>query len=399
MRRFRSILAVCLTLLCLIQFASCIKRMPGDDTTTTTYTGELPTGPNGEDLPPSPPPALQLPTWTDAEATADLFLTTATAIVDCSEREYSYAEMVEDLQTLKNVYPEHFDYRVFGQSAAGRDLYVATLGNPDAEKQFLVSAGIHGREYLTPLLVMKQIEFYLAYYDAGDYNGFAYDALFDEFCFYIVPMTNPDGIMLAQAGIYSISDAEMRQRIIETYYKDYAEKYTQQTNINEYLKIWKSNANAVDLNRNFDALWEYVNTGMYRPSHKLYKGDSVASEPETQAMVALTESLPNIQAVLCIHSQGEVLYWDCGQTGVLREETQGFAEAIGMSNGYRVIYEQNNDASYSDWCTIKKGLISVTVETGLMSEAGPLSITQFPTIWMDNFDLLALSAAHFTAGK
>lgn len=399
MRRYRIFLAVFLTLICILQTTSCIKQMPVDDSTTTTHAGELPTGPSGEDVPLTPPPALQLPIWTDAESTADLFLHTQTAIVDCSAREYSYAEMVEDLKTLKNVYPEHFDYRVFGQSAAGRELYVATLGNPDAEKQFLVSAGIHGREYLTPLLVMKQIEFYLAYYDAGDYNGFAYDALFEEFCFYVVPMTNPDGIMLAQEGIYSISDAEMRQKIIDTYYKDYAEGYTKQTVINEYLKIWKSNANAVDLNRNFDALWQYVDTGMYRPSHKLYKGDAAASEPETQAMVALTEALPHIQAVLCIHSQGEVLYWDCGQTGTLREETQSFTEAIGMSNGYRVVYEQNNDASYSDFCAIKKGLIAVTVETGLMNEAGPLPISQFPTIWMDNFDLFALSAAHFAVGK
>jgi g-D-glutamyl-meso-diaminopimelate peptidase len=186
----------------------------------------------------------------------------------------------------------------------------------------------------------------------------------------------------------------MRQKIIDTYYRDYQEKYTQQTAINEYLKIWKANANAVDLNRNFDALWSSVNTGMPRPSHKNYKGTAAESEPETRAMVELTESIPNIQAVLCIHSQGEVLYWDCGQTGALREDTRDFAEAIGFENGYRVIYEQHNDASYSDWCALNRGLIAVTVETGV--DACPLPISQFPQIWNDNFDLFAFSAAHFS---
>ena len=388
---------VCLTtLILLLQSVSCALIIPNDGETSTTKPETTTTVSPDPDLEDPLPPAISLPIWSEAESTAALFLSNPTAIVDCSEREYSYAEMVEDLKMLKAVYPAHFDYRVFGQSAAGRDLYVATLGNPQAEKQFLVSAGIHGREYLTPLLVMKQLEFYLAYYGVGDYNGFRYADLFEEFCFYIVPMTNPDSIMLSQEGIYSVSDAAMRQKIIDTFYRDYQDKYTQQTAINEYLKIWKANVNAVDLNRNFDARWSSVNTGMSRPSHKNYKGTQAASEPETQAMVSLTESLSNIQAVLCIHSQGEVLYWDCGQTGTLREATRDFVEAIGLENGYRVIYEQHNDASYSDWCALNKGLIAVTVETGV--DACPLPISQFEKIWSDNFNLFAFSAAHFKAG-
>ena len=225
-----------LLILLMLQSTSCIQKIPNDRGTTTADATTTTSPATSEDVP-VPPPAITLPDWLDAESTATLFLNHQTAIVDCSAREYSYAEMVEDLQTLKAVYPEHFDYRTFGKSAAGRDLYVATLGNPNAEKQFLVSAGIHGREYLTPLLVMKQLEFYLAYYSVGDYNGFSYASLFESFCFYVVPMTNPDGIMLAQEGIYSISDGAMRQKIIDTYYRDYQDKYTQQTAINEYLKI------------------------------------------------------------------------------------------------------------------------------------------------------------------
>ena len=381
-------LLLLLLLLLLTQSTACISAPLGNGSqVTTSITDPLP------DLPNPLPPHL-FPAWNTADETARQFLSSPDGIVDVSVREYSYADLREDLDLLAKLYPTRFSYRVFGQSVAERDLYVATLGNPNATKQILVSAGIHGREYLTPLLVMKQIEYYLAYYDVGDYNGFRYSALFDEYCFVIVPMTNPDGIMLAQEGIASISSSSLRNKINTIYNQDRAAGYTKQTDINEYLKIWKANANGVDLNRNFAARWDEIDTGMSRPSHKHYKGTSPASEPETRAMVTLTESLSNIKAVLCIHSQGEVLYWDCGQTGELRTETEHFTEMLSIRDGYKVIYKQNNDASYSDWCALEKGLIAVTVETGKSDEPGPLGIEQFPKIWTDNYDLFALATVN-----
>lgn len=384
----RSVLLLLLSLLLLLQSACSFLLPESAGTQTTTVTTQT------EPTDPTPPPTHLFPLWGMADAAAQAFLVNPHGIVDVSKREYSYGEMKEDLRLLAEIYPSRFSYRVFGQSVAGRDLYVATLGNPNAEKQILVSAGIHGREYLTPLLVMKQIEYYLAYYDTGDYNGFRYSALFDEYCLVIVPMTNPDGIMLAQEGLFSVSSVELRDRIRQIYAQDFAAGYTKQQDVNEYLKIWKANANGVDLNRNFAARWDLTDTGMYRPSHKNYKGESAASEPETRAMVALTESLSRIEAVLCIHSQGEVLYWDCGQTGALRDETQIFTETLSIRDGYKVIYKQNNDSSYSDWCALEKGLIAVTVETGKSDEPGPLGIEQFPKIWTDNYDLFALTAVH-----
>ena len=221
--------------LLLLLLASGCSVSPGEvpePESTTQQTTRLP------DASDSPVDSLlsAFPAWTASDETAGCFLSVEGAIVDCSEQEYSYAEMVEDLRLLKQRHPARFDYRSFGSSAAGRDLYVATLGNPNADKQFVVSAGIHGREYLTPLLVMKQVEFYLEYYDIGDYNGFRYAELFDTYCFYIVPMTNPDGIMLSQEGLSAVSDATLRQRIMEAFYRDRQEGYTQQTAIDEYLK-------------------------------------------------------------------------------------------------------------------------------------------------------------------
>lgn len=330
--------------------------------------------------------------FTDPADAAALFLSSPKGIVDCSAREYSYAEMEADLAALASAYPTRFSYRSFGRSVAGRELYVGVLGNPNAQKQVLVSAGIHGREYLTPLLAMKQLEFYLTYYDVGSYNGIPYVDLFERVCFYVVPMSNPDGIMLSQEGISSISDPALRAVVEGVYHSDFNAGLTRQTNINSYLQYWKANASGVDLNRNFDALWEeYYNYNL--PSFAQYKGPTAASEPETRALVALTESLSNPVAVLCIHSQGEVLYWNCGQSEALLQSTLQFTRALAARNGYEIIEEKNNDASFSDWCALEKGLIAVTLETGL--GICPLDLDKFPPIWQDNYDLLPLTAAYF----
>ena len=384
----KRIVAILLLLALTLCEASCIRlqsvERPNLDIETPSLESESESGP-------TPNPSLP---WQSAEAAAQAFFKgTAGDVVDISKREYSYEEMVDDLEELSSLYPTHFSYRSFGRSVAGRELYVAVLGNPDAKQQLLVSAGIHGREYLTPLLVMKQMEFYLSYYDSGDLRGKPYEELFENCCLYVVPMTNPDGIMLSQIGLSSLADPDQRAIVQAVYEDDFRKEYTSQTDIDEYLKYWKANANGVDLNRNFDALWEDYRMGEPEPCHKNYKGPSPMSEPETRALADLTDSLSNICAVLCIHSQGEVLYWDCGQDEPLLSETYEFTEEIADRNGYKLITEQNNDASYSDWCALERDLIAVTVETGL--GLCPLDLDKFETIWFDNYDLLALSAAYF----
>lgn len=390
MKRF---LAAALALLLALFSSSCIRLKPGygaeePPTSPPTQSTQPPT----EDTT-SPTPDSVFPAWKDVSENAEHFLTdTQNAVVDCTKKEYSYLEMAEDLEQLCKKYPKHLSYSSIGRSVAGREIYVAVLGNPDAPRQILVSAGIHAREYLTPLLAMKQIEYMLAYLDTGDCNGFSYASILQKYCFYIVPMSNPDGIMLSQEGLASLTDTELSNGLISIYHKDFAAGLTTEPNVNEYLKYWKANAVGTDLNRNFDALWEQYDA-ISRPSMLRYKGPTPNSEPETRALIALTERLTNIQAVVCLHSQGEVVYWNCGQSAALSADTRAFASMITGRTGYRLIAEQNNDASYSDWCALKKDLIAVTVETG--NGTCPLEIDQFDKIWKNNFDLLLLCAIYF----
>lgn len=389
----KRVLAVFLLILLMLQTASCSQPAPevqsGPPTETETEPKTLET---------EPPVAEEakktlFPTWSSVAHNASVYLRESeNPIVDVSDAAYSYAEMEEDLQLLCQAYPQSLSHRPIGLSLAGRRIYLAVLGNPEAPRQILVSAGIHGREYMTPLLVMKQIEYMLVYLNDGMCEEVSYASILENYCFYIVPMSNPDGIMLSQEGMDSLSDPTLYRAIYSIYSADFAAGMTDHTNVNEYLKYWKANAAGTDLNRNFDARWEEYDR-IFRPSSQNYKGPAVASEPETRALAALTESLDRIQAVLCIHSQGEVIYWNCGQDAALSADTRAFASAIAGRNGYYLVDKQNNDASFSDWCALQKGLIAVTVETGV--EGCPLPIEQFETIWNDNHDLLIRSALYF----
>lgn len=332
------------------------------------------------------------PAWESAQSAAEAFLT-AEGIVDISKREYSYDEMVGDLGELAERYPEAFSFREVGSTVAGRKMYVGVLGDPNAEKQVLVSAAIHGREYLTALLTMKMLEFCLTYYENGEYEGIFYRDLFEDTCFYVLPMTNPDGVMLSQKGTASIPNNKILGTVQSVFYSDFSAKITTQTDIDRYLRYWKANANGVDLNRNFDVLWEEYAKGTSNPSCAKFKGTYANSEPETKALIELTNSLDGLVAVLCIHAQGEVIYWNCGQEGEIASDTLKYAEEVARLNGYQIMQERNNDASYSDWCALKKDLISITVETG--TGTCPLELNQLEKMWKDNFALFPLTAAYF----
>ena len=84
---------------------------------------------------------------------------------------YSYDQMTKDINSLKSRYGSHMQVNSIGTSLDGRTLYEMIIGNPNASKHVLIHAGIHAREYMTPLLVMKQAEHLLAFYDSGAYQG------------------------------------------------------------------------------------------------------------------------------------------------------------------------------------------------------------------------------------
>ena len=311
------------------------------------------------------------------------------SIVDVSKAEYTYGEMVEDLAELANTYPDKMSYKKIGGSLDGRDIYAVTLGDPNAKNEIVVTAGVHGREYLTPLLVMAQLEHYLQNYASGSYGGVKYSEIFDDYSIRIIPMCNPDGIVISQRGLEGLNSLELRSAVISIYEKDKKDKLFEGS-MSEYLSKWKANARGVDINRNFDTEDWGHGSNMSRPCFMNYHGESPESEPETKAITDYVKGLKNPVLSLSVHSQGEVIYFNCGQENYT--ESYLLAEAVSEFCKYELKLEERRDSAFDDWCNKALGIPAVTIETG--SLPCPLPISEFEKIWNSNRELWAFAVLY-----
>ena len=117
---------------------------------------------------------------------------------------YTHEQMVTDIQSLQNRYGDKIQVNVIGWSHDGRAIYEIIIGSMEAPKHVLLQGAIHGREYMTPLLMMSQVELALASYDMGRYNNMALSDMFQQTALHFVPMTNPDGVAISQYGMAAI---------------------------------------------------------------------------------------------------------------------------------------------------------------------------------------------------
>lgn len=310
-------------------------------------------------------------------------------VVDTTKAKYTYAEMVDDLAILEKRYAGKMSYKTVGSSLDGRNIYAVTLGNPDAENQIIISAGIHAREYMTPMLVMAQLEHYLYYYDTESAGVVPFSEIFEEYSFCILPMCNPDGITLAQMGLDGIRSEELRETILSIYELDRV-KFELDGTLDEYLSEWKANARGVDLNRNFDTDDFGTYPTMSRPCYLNHPGTSPLSEPETKAMTEYVRSLSNPVLSIAVHSQGEVIYFNCGQKNY--DESKDLSEKLAQWTGYKLETDVRHDSAFDDWCNKVMNIPSATVETG--NSPCPLPIEEFDKIWQDNRDLWLLAALY-----
>ena len=299
-------------------------------------------------------------------------------IVDTSKEPYTYQEMCEDLELLAYAYPDIVSLTWPGTSADGRAIPAVLFGNPAAEQTVFIQAAIHGREHLTTLLVMEQLETYAKAYESGSYDGVTYRDIFSEVALLVVPMSNPDGVSVSQLGTGAIRSEELRTQVEGFYERDGAGVTREY-----FYRRYKANANGVDLNRNFAYGWEEYG-GPDRPAADRYKGVAPGSEPETTLLMELTKSR-NTAAALSYHATGSVLYWDFGQSGALRERCLSFVETVHELTGYRIVYassDKQDEAGYCEWAVGIEEIPEVTIEIGTV--AAPLPISEFAGVWEKN---------------
>lgn len=244
---------------------------------------------------------------------------------------FTYRTMEKHLQNLQRQYStDYFDLSSLGTTYGQRNLYVCRLGNPDAKKQFVITASIHGREYINTTLLVHMIEHYLS-----EYENY-YQEKWPDLCVFFLPMLNPDGVCISM-----FTDA----------------------------KSWKENGHGVDLNRNFPCGFGKASDRRVRNPGK-FAGD----QQETRLLMDFVNHLTHAIGIIHYHSRGRLIYYDYDVTQPLRTKIETLAYAAHRATGYRLATQTKDtkpSGGFGDWCVYEKKIPSITIETGYLKTPVP----------------------------
>lgn len=301
---------------------------------------------------------------------------------------YRYEDFLADTAYLQATYPTMFHAYQLGESHDGRDILVFQVGKGPIP--IIITGGVHARETINPMVIMRLIESYLKLYteiepiivDFGMASRLPPDDLstrgkvkqrFTEMAECTIghsirggsPLEQP--VIRSEAGNVLAEGAvpeELRFQSLEKAETIPAEYFIYNilntftfyiipllnpdgyeialggfdTIRNQELRKhaiamgipyeeWKANARGVDINRNFPSV-------TWRPK---FPGDHPASENETKALMYLFDQIPAV-GYLDLHSRGKTIYYYKGSMSKEYNERQKFiADRLKAVTGYELM--------------------------------------------------------------
>ncbi|NJN14890.1 MAG: hypothetical protein HC822_00535 [Oscillochloris sp.] len=244
---------------------------------------------------------------------------------------------------------------------AGHDLFALRITGTHSsgpKPVLTVIAAMHANEMPTVEIAMRFVDLLLAGYGQdGDITW-----MLDEHDVVVVPLMNPDGRDLP-------GPTRKNTRIVDGYA-----------------------CRGIDLNRNFPYAWGGVGASD-DPCSINYRGAAPASEPETQAIMALLRELypgrtafgdqpvPDTTSgvLLSVHTYGNLVLYPWAQTDEPAPNDQALRQlAIRMAafNGYAPIsaYElYPHSGRLDDWAYAELGVAAFTYEIGVQGHYPPYS--------------------------
>ena len=205
-----------------------------------------------------------------------------------------------------------------------------------------MQGAIHGREYITSHLLIKEVEYLNAVLSCGRVI--------------IAPMINIDGVKLAL--------------------KDFR---------------FKCNARGVDLNTNFPARFGEGASNKFVRGFSDYVGKAPLSESESRALYHFTTRLlPD--ATFSFHAKGEEIYYDFFDEDLALKHSR-FADALAQKSGYKIRKGLLSCGGYKDYVLSTLRCPSFTVEVGSDSLSHPINrscsyfifekVKDFPNVVID----------------
>ena len=224
--------------------------------------------------------------------------------------------------------------KILGYSYKDRPIYAFCVKKSSSPK-IIITYAIHGREYITSYLALKQIETFSVYGKRGTV--------------WFLPVLNPDGVYLSL--------------------------YHNAKN--------KANARRVDLNVNFDADWGRGEKNVRFPSCENYVGSHPFSEKETRILRDFTLSVcPDL--TVSYHSKGEEIYFEYNQDKERLLRDKKIAKIVRKATGYQIKSTPNSTGGYKDWCVDKLKIPALTIEVGKDSLSHPITEEHLSEIYLKN---------------
>ena len=234
--------------------------------------------------------------------------------------------------------------KIYGRSVEGRPLFAMFVGRhefPVGISQY----AIHGREWVTARLAFSHLE-----------RGIGRGGV------WVLPLTNPDGALLSQVGISSLSQ-ERRAFSFTVNRRNYD------------FSLWKANAEGVDLNVNFDARWGTGVKNVFAPASENYVGKAPLSAPESRALWRFTEEV-SPDFTVSWHTKGEEIYWRFHEPLFRAARDRRLAKILSKSTGYPLREAKGSAGGYKDICIEKLKIPAFTVECGREELCHPLGEEQ-----------------------
>ena len=225
-----------------------------------------------------------------------------------------------------------------GKTTAGYDIPFV-----DAGSDTLIVGSTHAREHITTELIF------------GIFDG--------TYPIDVVPCLNIDGVILCREGLSALPiSAEKKE-------------FLRKINGSNDFSLWKANANAVDINVNFDAEWGTGKSNVKYPSSANFIGTKPESESETKAICDLIRRKKYSQ-VISYHSKGEVIYWGFGKNKYHYSMAKKYADIL----GYPLTTSYGSAGGLKDWFDMNSDGLGLTVEVGNDKFSHPYPESELPNL-------------------
>lgn len=265
-----------------------------------------------------------------------------------------YIELKYQLEKLKGI----VDYKEIGKSLLGESVGSYHIGDYSG-RQIILTGGIHAREYISTLFLIEEIKYLSTQEMVGG--------------IYFVPLLNPDGVRLVMDGTKFIADEKLKRFLIDV-------------NGGKTFNLWKANANAVDLNVNFDAKWGEGVRNIQKLARENFIGYYPNSERENLNIISFLKEI-DVAAHIAYHSKGEVIYYGFEKSEEALKNERAIVNIVSAHNGYTPIVSRGSTGGLSDYIAQEYDIPSITIELGADYLSHPISEIFLDKIFQQNREI------------